>query len=138
MKTVNVIQGTPEWHAHRANHFNASDAPAMMGCSPHETRNELLQRIKMGRVADVDAATQRRFDDGHKFEALARPLAEAISSAGGVVLNELDKGLMLRKLPGVFCAGEMLDWEAPTGGYLLTAVMASGYVAGHGIVKYLR
>jgi uncharacterized flavoprotein (TIGR03862 family) len=67
-----------------------------------------------------------------------RPLAEAISSAGGVALDEVDKRLMLRKLPGVFCAGEMLDWEAPTGGYLLTAVMASGYMAGHGMVDYLR
>ena len=55
-----------------------------------------------------------------------RPLDEAISSdAGGVPFEELDEGLMLRRLPGVFCAGEMLDWEAPTGGYLLTACFAS-------------
>ena len=60
----------------------------------------------------------------------ARPIAEAISSAGGVRLDALDAGLMLRELPGVFCAGEMLDWEAPTGGYLLTACMASGRTAG--------
>ena len=60
----------------------------------------------------------------------ARPLAEAISSAGGVPLEALDAGLMLRTLPGVFCAGEMLDWEAPTGGYLLSACFASGRVAG--------
>ncbi len=60
----------------------------------------------------------------------ARPVAEAISSAGGVRFEALDDGLMLRALPGVFCAGEMLDWEAPTGGYLLTACMASGRVAG--------
>jgi predicted flavoprotein YhiN len=56
----------------------------------------------------------------------ARPLDEAISSAGGVPFEALDDGLMLRELPGVFCAGEMLDWEAPTGGYLLTACFASG------------
>lgn len=62
----------------------------------------------------------------------ARPVAEAISSAGGVVLDALDDTLQLRALPGVFCAGEMLDWEAPTGGYLLTACYASGWVAGHG------
>jgi uncharacterized flavoprotein (TIGR03862 family) len=60
----------------------------------------------------------------------ARPVAEAISSAGGVRFDSLDAGLMLRALPGVFCAGEMLDWEAPTGGYLLTACMASGRAAG--------
>jgi uncharacterized flavoprotein (TIGR03862 family) len=61
-----------------------------------------------------------------------RPLDEAISTAGGVAFEALDKHLMLRELPGVFCAGEMLDWEAPTGGYLLTACFASGYVAGLG------
>jgi uncharacterized flavoprotein (TIGR03862 family) len=59
-----------------------------------------------------------------------RPLAEAISSAGGVRFDALDDGLMLRGLPGVHCAGEMIDWEAPTGGYLLTACLASGRVAG--------
>ena len=56
-----------------------------------------------------------------------RPLEEAISSAGGVTFEALDEHLMLRAIPGVFCAGEMLDWEAPTGGYLLTACFASGY-----------
>lgn len=78
MKTIKLIQGTPEWHAHRATHFNASDAPAMMGVSPHMTRNELMARIKTGISPDVDAATQRRFDQGHRFEALACPLAEKI------------------------------------------------------------
>jgi uncharacterized flavoprotein (TIGR03862 family) len=68
----------------------------------------------------------------------ARPLAEAISSAGGIRLQGLDESLMLRKLPGVFCAGEMLDWEAPTGGYLLTASMASGRIAGLGAVRWLQ
>jgi uncharacterized flavoprotein (TIGR03862 family) len=67
-----------------------------------------------------------------------RPLAEAISSAGGVRFEELDEQLMLHKLPGVFCAGEMLDWEAPTGGYLLTACLASGLVAGRGASGYLK
>ncbi|MDP2258374.1 MAG: TIGR03862 family flavoprotein [Caulobacter sp.] len=67
----------------------------------------------------------------------ARPLDEAISSAGGVRFESLDETLMLRDLPGVFCAGEMLDWEAPTGGYLLTACFASGRVAGQGALNYL-
>ncbi|HET7778004.1 MAG TPA: TIGR03862 family flavoprotein [Rudaea sp.] len=59
-----------------------------------------------------------------------RPLDEAISSAGGVRMEALDDNLMIKCLPGVFCAGEMLDWEAPTGGYLLTACLASGRIAG--------
>lgn len=63
-----------------------------------------------------------------------RPLAEAISTAGGVSLAALTPGLMLRQHPGVFCAGEMLDWEAPTGGYLLTAALASGRVAAQGLL----
>ena len=66
-----------------------------------------------------------------------RPLDEAISSAGGVTFESLDEHLMLRTMPGVFCAGEMLDWEAPTGGYLLTACIASGYVAGNGVLNWL-
>lgn len=66
-----------------------------------------------------------------------RPLDEAISSAGGVTFESLDENLMLRSLPGVFCAGEMLDWEAPTGGYLLTACYSSGHAAGSGVLKYL-
>ncbi len=67
-----------------------------------------------------------------------RPIDEAISTAGGVRLGELDETLMLRKLPGVFCAGEMIDWEAPTGGYLLTACFASGHVAGTGAAAALE
>jgi predicted flavoprotein YhiN len=66
-----------------------------------------------------------------------RPIDEAISTAGGVRLDELDARCMLERLPGVFCAGEMLDWEAPTGGYLLTASMASGVVAGRGAAAWL-
>jgi uncharacterized flavoprotein (TIGR03862 family) len=67
-----------------------------------------------------------------------RPIAEAISSAGGVPRSALDDRLMLRARPGVFCAGEMLDWEAPTGGYLLTACFASGRRAAHGAIAWLR
>ncbi len=67
-----------------------------------------------------------------------RPLAEAISSAGGVRFEALEGSGMLRALPGVFCAGEMLDWEAPTGGYLLTACLASGLAAGRGALAFLQ
>lgn len=66
-----------------------------------------------------------------------RPLAEAISSAGGVRLEALAPTLMLKARPGVFCAGEMLDWEAPTGGYLLTACFASGRLAALGALDWL-
>lgn len=66
-----------------------------------------------------------------------RPIAEAISSAGGVRFDSLNSDLMLHKLPNVFCAGEMLDWEAPTGGYLLTACFASGRHAALGVIKRL-
>ncbi len=78
MKTVNLIQGSPEWSAHRAQHWNASDAPAMLGVSPYKSRAELLRERATGISQEFDAATQRRFDDGHRFEALARSLAEQI------------------------------------------------------------
>lgn len=78
MKLINLQQGTAEWHAHRARHFNASDAPAMLGVSPYKTRAELLREMHTGMTAEVDAVTQRLFDDGHRSEALARPLAEEI------------------------------------------------------------
>ena len=68
--------------------------------------------------------------------AAPRPIDEAISTAGGVAWNELDDGLMLRARPGVFCAGEMLDWEAPTGGYLLNACLATGRAAGRGVLQW--
>jgi hypothetical protein len=66
------------------------------------------------------------------------PLDEAISTAGGVTFESTDENLMLTALPGVFCAGEMLDWEAPTGGYLLTACFASGREAGQGAIRWLK
>ena len=67
-----------------------------------------------------------------------RPMDEAISTAGGVAHAAVDEGLMLRALPGVFCAGEMLDWEAPTGGYLLNGCLATGRHAGQAAAKYLQ
>jgi predicted flavoprotein YhiN len=67
-----------------------------------------------------------------------RPLDEAISTAGGVSFDSVDENLMLKNIPGVFCAGEMLDWEAPTGGYLLSACFASGVVAGNGVINFLN
>lgn len=78
MEIHDLIQGSPEWHAYRANHRNASDAPAMMGCSPYKKRSELLHQCHTGLAAEVSATTQGLFDNGHRFEALARPLAESI------------------------------------------------------------
>ena len=65
------------------------------------------------------------------------PIERAISSAGGIALDELDARWMLRRRPGVFAAGEMLDWEAPTGGYLLQACFALGAAAGRGVLAWL-
>jgi len=87
------------------------------------------------------------FNDPQKLAAIikalripiisARPLVEAISSAGGVTFDSVDENLMLRSIPGVFCAGEMLDWEAPTGGYLITACFATGHAAGLGAAGWM-
>ena len=64
-------------------------------------------------------------------------LAHAISSAGGVALDGIDADMMVEARPGIFVAGEMLDWEAPTGGYLLQACFATGHAAGRGVLRYL-
>lgn len=76
MEIHDLVQGSPEWHAWRANYLMASDAPAMMGVSPYKSRSELLQEKKFGIDREIDPFTQKRFDDGHRFEALARPYAE--------------------------------------------------------------
>lgn len=81
MKIHSLIQGSPEWRAYRAQHFNASDAPAMMGVSPYKTRAALLRELHSGVVPDVDVGTQKRYDNGHRAEALARPLAEEFIGA---------------------------------------------------------
>ncbi len=92
-------------------------------CSPEELGNPavLAERIK-----DLPVPISN-----------TRPLAEAISSAGGVAFPEVNTDLMLHKLPGVFVAGEMLDWEAPTGGYLLQGAFSTGYQAAQGLLKWL-
>ena len=68
----------------------------------------------------------------------SRPVQEAISTAGGVPFAQVSAALMLRTWPGLFVAGEMLDWEAPTGGYLLTACLSSGRHAGQGMARWLQ
>ena len=104
-----------------------------------------LKGVKVGLLREIlpaqDFAETKRLVAGIKALPLTltatRPLAEAISSAGGVPFEALDDNLMLHALPGTFCAGEMLDWEAPTGGYLLTGCFASGRVAGERAIKWL-
>ena len=101
-----------------------------------------LQGVKMGVIHELcgpdvwaDPEALARSIKGLEVRLKApRPMAEAISTAGGVMQRSLDPDLMLRQCPGVFCAGEMLDWEAPTGGYLLTACLASGKRAAEGIL----
>lgn len=95
---------------------------------------EILSRDAMQDADAVAAAIKRLPLRLHG----ARPIAEAISTAGGVRLEALDDALQLKTMPGVFCCGEMLDWEAPTGGYLLTACFASGLIAGRGAVEHIR
>jgi uncharacterized flavoprotein (TIGR03862 family) len=105
-----------------------------------------LKGVKVGLLREIvpaqDFADTRRLASAIKALPLklvaARPLAEAISTAGGVAFDALDERLMARALPGVFCAGEMLDWEAPTGGYLLTACFATGRTAGASAVAWLN
>jgi uncharacterized flavoprotein (TIGR03862 family) len=121
---------------------------------PRGSRSMASHLEKTVGMKGVKAGLLREFvpkDEFDKMERLAfyfkqlpvtliatRPLDEAISSAGGVMFDSLDENLMIRELPGVFCAGEMLDWEAPTGGYLLTACFASGRKAGAGVMKWLE
>ncbi|WP_299608727.1 TIGR03862 family flavoprotein [uncultured Tateyamaria sp.] len=87
---------------------------------------------------DDTVKVARRLKKLRVAQAGLRPMDEAISTGGGVPASALDTTLMLRAKPGVFCAGEMLDWEAPTGGYLLTACLATGRWAGQGVVRYLQ
>lgn len=78
MQMHELQQGSQEWHEHRAKYFNASDAPAMMGCSPYKTRDQLLFEKFTGLTPEITAFNQKIFDDGHRYEALARPMAEEI------------------------------------------------------------
>jgi uncharacterized flavoprotein (TIGR03862 family) len=111
----------------------------------HLRRSVGIDGVKLGliyeRVAKSDLADTAKLAVAIKALPLTlvrpRPLAEAISTAGGVHFDALDTQLMLKSLPGIFCAGEMIDWEAPTGGYLLTACFASGRVAGQGAADWL-
>jgi len=99
----------------------------------------LLQEAAGGKLAALSPEALARLigDVPIKLTGVA-PIARAISTAGGIALDELDESYMLHRLPGVFAAGEMLDWEAPTGGYLLQASFATGAAAGRGALRWLR
>ncbi len=142
-------------------------AVALLDLRPDATAEVLRRRLAQGRAAESLATRLRKAiglepvaanllreaagpdlpRDPQRLAALAKavpvrltaaqPLARAISTAGGVALDEVDAGFMLRRLPGVFVAGEMLDWEAPTGGYLLQATFATAVAAATGCLRYL-
>jgi uncharacterized flavoprotein (TIGR03862 family) len=113
--------------------------------SEHLRRHAGIDGVKAGLLYEVLSKAQ--LQDSARVAATLkslpltlvrpRPIDEAISSAGGVRFEALDEHLMLRNLPGVFCAGEMIDWEAPTGGYLLSACFASGRISGAGAAQWL-
>jgi uncharacterized flavoprotein (TIGR03862 family) len=132
---------SPEWVLSELKHPRGSRS-----LSTHLKTRLNLQGVKAGllheRVSKDDFADVGRLAGFIKALPIdvvrPRPIEEAISSAGGVRFDALDDALMLNAAAGVFCAGEMLDWEAPTGGYLLTACFASGRVAGQGALRYLE
>ena len=131
----------------RDGHRLARDLAAPRGSrslSEHLRRHAGIDGVKAGLLYEVLSKVQ--LQDSARVAATLkslpltllrpRPIEEAISTAGGVRLDALDEHLMLKNLPGVFCAGEMIDWEAPTGGYLLTACFASGRIAGIGAASW--
>jgi len=134
----------PDWTLHRV-HDEVLHPRGSRSLSSHLQSRLGLKGVKANLLREVLGAQD--FNDLHRLSNAikslplklisARPISEAISSAGGVKFKTLDEHLMLRKMPGVFCAGEMLDWEAPTGGYLLSASFASGLAAGKGVQKWL-
>jgi len=102
----------------------------------------LLQEAAVGAAAKLAALSPAALAELIKAVPVTlngvAPIARAISTAGGVSFDELDADFMIRRLPGIFAAGEMLDWEAPTGGYLLQASFATGAAAGRGALQWLR
>lgn len=127
-ETMQLQQGTAEWHAHRARHFNASDAAAMMGMSKYKTRAELLREKATGIIQEVDAATQARFDRGHAIEALARPFAEALigEELFPVVLSAEVEGLPLSASLDGLTMAEDIAWECKSMNASLAEALAQG------------
>ena len=132
MKTVELQQGTPEWHAFRAAHYTASDAPAMLGISPYKTRNELLREKKLGITPELDAATQARMAKGHEYEAQARSVAEAeigeeLYPAVGVCTAHPK---LAASFDGITMDGRVV-WEHKTINNTIRAAAAKGEIPEH-------
>ncbi|MDO8990260.1 MAG: TIGR03862 family flavoprotein [Sideroxyarcus sp.] len=135
----------PDWPLQRVQ-IEVSHPRGSRSLSSHLQSRLGLKGVKANLLREVLSAEQMHDNTvlAHTIKALplrliaTRPLNEAISSAGGIPFEAMDAKLMLKELPGVFCAGEMLDWEAPTGGYLLSACFASGHAAGKGVLDWLQ
>ena len=113
---INHAQHSAEWHVHRASHFNASDAAAMLNISPYTTRAALLERYARGVPEDIEPAKQKIFDDGHKYEAMARPWAEEILGEElypVIMALEVDGLKLSASLDGLTLTGD-LAWEHKT------------------------
>lgn len=133
MKLLTVTQGSPAWHAARANHFCASEAPAMLGVSKYTTRTELLTQKKTGITEEVNPGKQRLFDAGHQAEAAARPLAEAIIGQElypTVGTREVNGLPMLASLDGQ-TMDETIIWETKLWNESLAQACASGELEPH-------
>jgi len=126
VKPIEIQQGTNDWHQHRAAHFNASEAAAMLGISPYKTRDELLREKATGLVPEVDAATQRRFDEGHRFEALARPYAEKIIGEELYPCVGILEGTKLSASFDGLTIDDAIIWECKTMNAALRDVKSSG------------
>lgn len=126
--------------------FSVQQLVAKMGPARRNLLHEARRRWKLSDAAFAILEAQGGYDSIPGLAAAAkccrisltgpRPLAEAISSAGGICWSELSADLMIRRLPGIFACGEMLDWEAPTGGYLIHGCLATGTHAGNGALKF--
>lgn len=129
MNIHSVLQGSPDWHALRANHFTASEAPAMLGVSKYQTRTQLLQAKKSGISPEVDPATQRLFDQGHATEAAARPIVERMI---GEDLYPVvgTRGNLLASLDGIDML-ETVVFEHKSLNQSLVAQIAAGELEAH-------
>lgn len=123
-----LIQGSPEWKAHRATARNASDAPAVMGVSPYKSRTQLLDERATGVVEEVDSATQKRFDDGHKAEEAARPIAEEIvGDELFPVIGQSDDDYLSASFDGITMDGNIV-WECKSWNQSKVADIEAGRV----------
>ena len=133
MTPLSFSQGSPAWHAARARHFCASEAPAMLGVSKYMTRSELLAQKKTGITEDVDAGKQRLFDSGHEAEAKARPIAEGIIGQDlfpMVGVREVDGLPLLASLDGIVM-DESLVWETKLWNESLAQACVAGELEPH-------